>query len=273
MHNEPMLPTTNRVKQRLAAGEVPVGFVCRTLSPVIVELIGLAGFDFAWLDMEHTTADFAVIEHLCRAADAVGIASLVRIPDQAPSSVLRALEAGAAIVNVPQVTNRNQVEAIVQAAKFAPQGERSLSPSSRGMRYGIAEPGSDPFAAANQRVMTMVQIESGDAVHNASEICSVPQLDAVFIGLADLSQSLGVTGQTEHARVLDAARQVVAVAADSGKVVMMLVDSPERGKAWVEEGVRMLCCGVDVPSMGKLLQERRKSFEFPRSRSAGDAGR
>jgi 2-keto-3-deoxy-L-rhamnonate aldolase RhmA len=132
-----MLAKENRVKQKLCDGQIALGFICRTLSPVVVELIGLAGFDFAWLDMEHTTADFSTIEHLCRAADAVGIELLVRVPDQNPSTVLRALETGAGIVNVPEVKNRAEAEAVVRAAKFAPQGERGMSGSTRGLRYGF----------------------------------------------------------------------------------------------------------------------------------------
>jgi 4-hydroxy-2-oxoheptanedioate aldolase len=268
-----MQATINRVKQQLAAGAVPLGIVCRTLSPVVVELIGLAGFDFVWLDMEHTTADFGLIENLCRAADAVGIESLVRIPDQSSSNILRALESGAAIVNVPQISDGDAAEAVGRAAKFAPEGERGVSPSSRGMRYGFASPGTDPFAAANQRVMAMVQIESAEGVRSAAEICAVDSIDAVFVGLVDLSHSLGVPGETEHPRVLDAARQVLAAGSSASKPVMMLVDSAERGKGWVQEGARMLCCGVDVPTFGRLLQQRRDSFRFLQSRSAGDAGR
>ena len=264
------MPTAiNKVKQQLAAGAIPLGVVCRTLSPVVVELVGMAGFDFAWLDMEHSTADFGLIEHLCRAADAVGIESLVRIPDQSPSSVLRALEAGAAIVNVPQVNTRAQAEAAIRAGKFAPKGERGLTPSSRGMHYGFVADGKDPFAAANERVFVMVQIETAEGVRNAQEICSIPHLDAVFIGMADLSQSFGVPGKADDPRVIDAAHKVLAAAKTADKPVMMLMESSESAQSWITAGVRMLCCGVDVPMFGSLLQEKRKSFEFLRSRSAG----
>src|SRR5262245_16794261 len=108
----------NRVKQKLAEGGTVLGVVCRSLSPVVVELIGLAGFDFAWIDMEHAAADFSQVEQLCRASDAVGIESLVRVPDQTPSSIVRALEAGAGIINIPQVGSAAQAEAVVKAARF-----------------------------------------------------------------------------------------------------------------------------------------------------------
>jgi 2-keto-3-deoxy-L-rhamnonate aldolase RhmA len=263
----------NKVKQQLAMGSVPVGVVCRTLSPTVVELIGMAGFDFAWLDMEHTASDFGVIEHLCRAADAVGIEALVRVPELTSANVLRALEAGAAIVNVPQVNNRAQTQTAVRAAKFAPAGERGLTPSSRGMHYGFASDGRDPYAAANERVLLMVQIETAEAVRNAQEICSVPDLDAVFIGMADLSQSYGVPGKIDDAQVQDAAHHVIQVARAASQPVMMLVESSESAKSWIAEGVSMLCCGVDVTLFGNLLRDRRESFDILRSRSAGKMAR
>lgn len=256
-----MLAKENQVKRKLAAGQVALGFVCRTLSPVVVELIGLAGFDFVWLDMEHAAADFRTIECLCRAADAVQIESLVRVPDRDASSILRVLDAGAGIVNVPQIGNRAEAEAVVRAAKFPPQGERGLSGSTRGMRYGQDGNVTEACAVANSRVMTMVQIESAEAVANAADICSVPNLDLVFVGLADLSQSLRVPGDLEHPSVLEAANCVLAAARAAGKDAMMLVDRADRAGAWLQQGARVLCCGVDVPSFLKVLRDKRESFQ------------
>src|SRR5262245_23274503 len=155
-----MLGLQNRVKDRAQRQEVVLGFVCRTLSLTVVELVGLSGFDFVWLDMEHTSASFETVENLCRAADATGIESLVRVPDQNPSSILRALETGISILNVPHVEDRQQAEAIVDAAKYAPMGQRGFCASSRGTRYGFEGNARQAFAAANERTMVMVQIES-----------------------------------------------------------------------------------------------------------------
>jgi 4-hydroxy-2-oxoheptanedioate aldolase len=99
----------NGVKTIIEEGGTALGIVCRSLSPVVVELIGLSGFDFVWIDMEHTAADFQAVENLCRAADAAGIETMVRVPDKNESNILRALEAGASIINVPQVESRDEM--------------------------------------------------------------------------------------------------------------------------------------------------------------------
>ena len=255
-----MLPTVNRVKQRVQEGKTVLGFVCRTLSPVIVEIIGQSGFDFVWIDMEHTGADFMSVEALCRSADATGIESLVRVPDKNPSNVLRALEVGAGIVNVPQISDRAEVEALVRAAKYAPGGERGYCASSRGARYGFLGDARTTFASANERTMTMVQIESSRGVTNAPDICAVSGLDAVFVGLADLSQSLGITGQLDHPSLLEAALKVVRTSRAAGKASAMIVETPEDASKWVAEGVQILACGVDVLTFGRTL--RRITDEF-----------
>lgn len=260
-----MLGDQNRIKQKVGEGKTVLGFVCRTLSPSVVELIGLAGFDFVWIDMEHTGADLMTIEHLCRAADATDIESLVRVPENNPSDITRVLEVGAAIVNVPQINDRAEAEAVVRAAKYAPLGERGFCSSSRGNRYGFAGNAKVTFAAANERTMTMVQVESLRGVENAEAICEVTGLDAVFVGLADLSQSLGVPGELDHPTVLDAARKVLAVTRASGKASAMLVDTSEDAKRWIAEGVQIISCGVDINLIAKTLRRVREDFEIFRS--------
>ncbi len=260
-----MLGKENKIKQRIQQGGVALGFVCRTLSPVVIELIGLAGFDFAWIDMEHTTADFSTVEHLCRAADATGIESLVRVPDKTSSNILRALEAGAGIVNVPQVETPQDAEAVVKAAKYHPLGQRGFCSSSRGTTYGFGGTVEEVFAAANERVMTMVQIESVSGIENAPDICAVPGLDIVFIGMADLSQSLGLLGQFDHPKLRESVRSALHAVRNQGKIAGMLIGTVDEAREWLDEGVQILCCGVDIPLIGKSLLDRRVDFESLRS--------
>lgn len=242
-------------------GGTALGLVCRSLSPVVIELIGLSGFDFVWVDMEHTCADFQTVENLCRAADAAGIETLVRVPDKNGASILKALEAGAGIVNVPQVENRDEARAVVKSAKFQPLGERGFCSSSRGTLYGFDGGAADGFAAANARTMTMVQIESAQGVANAREICSVAGLDAVFVGLADLSCSLGITAQFDHPELISNARKIVAAAAAAGKLCAVMTDTPEGAQKWVDEGARIVACGVDIPLVGRMFRNVREDFD------------
>jgi 4-hydroxy-2-oxoheptanedioate aldolase len=256
-----MVLPANRIKKRIGEGKVSLGFVCRSLSAPLVEIVGLSGFDFVWIDMEHTSAGFGIVEDLCRAADATGLEVIVRVPDKNPSNILRALECGAGVVNVPQIEERSQAEAVVRAAKYHPIGERGFCSSSRGTHYGLGGPVVDVFAAANERVMTMIQIESARGVDNAEDICSVSGLDIVFVGLADLSQSLGVLGQLDHPELLASARRVLQAARTNGKITAMLTQNPVEAKMWAGEGVGLICCGVDLPTIAKTLSHIRGEFD------------
>ena len=106
----------NSVKQKLQDGQPVLGVVSRLGSPIAVELIGLSGFDFVWIDMEHATTGLDTLEDLCRAAQAVDLPVLVRVPDRTPSNISRALDAGASIVNVPLVETVEQAAEIADAA-------------------------------------------------------------------------------------------------------------------------------------------------------------
>jgi 2-keto-3-deoxy-L-rhamnonate aldolase RhmA len=264
-----MMRKYNRVREALRTQRPVCGFICRTLSPAAVELIGLCGLDFVWIDMEHSTADFSTVEHLCRAADAVDLEALVRVPDQSPSNILRALEAGAGIVNAPQVDDRSQAESVVRAAKYGPAGERGYSSASRGTRYGVDGAVQEVFAIANERVMTMVQIESVLGAQNAEEICSVPNLDIVFIGLGDLSQSMGLTGQLGHPRLVESARRILESIVRNGKIPAMHLEKPEAAQEWIDLGVRIVCCGVDLTSLKTALLGVHKAFGVVRDRQTG----
>lgn len=255
-----MLGQSNRVKEKIRTGKPVFGVVCRTLSPAMVELIGLAGFDFVWIDMEHSSADFGLVENLCRSADVTGMTSLVRVPDKNSSHVLRALEAGAGIVNVPQVESRAEVEEVVKAAKYFPIGERGYSSSSRGTVYGVGGSTEEVFAAANERTMTMVQIESSVAVENAEEICGVDGLDIVFIGMGDLSQSMGCVGRFDDPGLLEKVDTVLRVIQDSGKIAAIQTGSVKAAKQWIEQGVKLLCCAVDISVAMQGLSLIRTEF-------------
>src|SRR5262245_30979022 len=255
-----MLGKPNRTKRLVQEGKIVQGIVCRTLSPVVVELIGLAGFDVVWIDMEHSSADFTTVESLCRAADATELTTLVRVTDKNLSSILKALEAGAEIINVPLIETRHEAEEVVRAAKYHPSGRRGFCSSSRGNAYGLKGTAAEIFAATNERVMTMVQMETPRGVENAAEICSVPGLDLVFVGLGDLSQAMELTGQFDHPDLLAAARGVLSDARAAGKITAMQSDTIVSARRWMAEGTRMFFTSVDVTAIGRMFLRIKEEF-------------
>src|SRR3972149_2306852 len=142
----------NRAKRILKAGGLAIGAGVDMSDPALVEIIGLAGFDAAFIDMEHTGFDLGTIEHMIRAADLVNITSIVRVPDNNPKFILRILDMGAQGIQVPHIANRQDAEAAVRAVRFPPLGERGVAGGSRAARYGTI-PLAQHVASSNEEVM------------------------------------------------------------------------------------------------------------------------
>jgi 4-hydroxy-2-oxoheptanedioate aldolase len=106
----------------------------------------------------------------------------------------------------------------------------------------------------------MVQIDTPRGVQNATEICEVSGLSAIFVGLGDLSQCLGISGELQHRDLHDSARKVLKAAKHAGKMSAMIVDTAEDAIRWAAEGTKIFCCGVDIPTIAKSLHRIRAEF-------------
>ena len=182
----------NRVRTKMKQGKLAIGTYVNLADPALVEIIGLSGFDAAFIDMEHTAFDLALVEEMIRTCDLVGITSLVRVPDNNPKTILRVLEMGALGVQVPHIASREDAISAVKAARYAPLGERGMGGSTRAARYGLV-PLKEHTASSNAEVLLAVMVEDEKAISELSEIASVDGLDLIAIGPSDLSQALGVT--------------------------------------------------------------------------------
>lgn len=258
-----MISTTNRVRAKLDGGGPVRGVVTRTFAPAAVEMIGLAGFDYVWIDLEHGNAGFDTAEAMVRAADSVAIESMIRIPDRSPSSVLRALETGASIVCAPQVDTAAEAQAVAHAARFHPRGGRGYTTASRGTGYGFTAPDQALLDSCNERVMVVVQIESEAGLRNVNDIARVPGVDVLFAGLGDLSQQFGRPGAYDDPMVVEAGRAVAAAARAAGKHAGINASNAAAVRAWSAQGVRFFFCGVDVVLLGQALRSLRAQCETP----------
>ena len=128
----------NKLRTRLKKGEILIGTVNDFRDPSITEMIGCAGFDFVFIDMEHAAREFENLENAVRAAELGNATPIVRIPEINESYALRALEAGAMGLIFPHVKTREDAIRCVRATKYPPRGVRGMHPSSRATRFGEA---------------------------------------------------------------------------------------------------------------------------------------
>jgi 2-keto-3-deoxy-L-rhamnonate aldolase RhmA len=201
----------NRTKKLLNEGKVTFGSWATMIDPEVVEIAGLAGFDFCFIDMEHVSTDTLLVEHMIRAADATGITPIVRMADNNPKAILRVLEAGAQGIVVPHIMSGDDASRLVQAVRYPPVGTRGISPTSRSAQYSLVD-FDNHMRESNREIMAIAFIEDKEAVEDFEAIVTTPGLDAVFIGPYDLAGSYGVPDGTNPPETVNAIDHMFEVA-------------------------------------------------------------
>ncbi len=197
----------NRVKQRFAQGEIALAAWADFADPMIVEIIGLAGLDAVAINLEHVTFDLDLVRQMIIAADAAGIASIVRVPAGAWDTALRVLDAGAQGIQVSHVCDVETARQAVDVMRYAPIGHRGAFGVGRATRYG-AIPWTEYSEAANQQVLLTLQIEDREAIERIEEIAAVPGVDLLNVGGADLAESLELPAN--HPKLREALNDLAA---------------------------------------------------------------
>ncbi len=244
-----------RLKQALADGKlVRVFGVGQLCAPKLIEIIGAhGGWDAVWLDQEHTGLTIQQIEDGVRAARAVGIDTFVRLAPTDYATVMRPLEAGAGGIMAAQVQTYEQAADVVRWAKFHPQGMRGVNGSGVDGRWGTMKM-RDYLRQANEETFLAIQIEHIDAVNVVDKIASIENIDILFIGPADLSQSMGIVAEWNHPDLWRAIERVAKAARDHGIHWAILPPNPEHGQRCVELGCRMLSIGFDMWAVQRGLK-------------------
>ena len=182
----------NRVKRVMREGGLALAGYASFADPNIVEIIGLAGLDAAFIDMEHSGYDFRLVGEMIRAADVVGVTSIVRVPENNEKLILRVLDMGAHGIYIPHIDGIEGARRAVDAVRYPPVGHRGGAGSTRSAGFGSVA-WQDHVALSNKEVLLAVMVEDQKAIDELDEIAALPGIDLVSVGPTDLSGSLGVT--------------------------------------------------------------------------------
>jgi 2-dehydro-3-deoxyglucarate aldolase/4-hydroxy-2-oxoheptanedioate aldolase len=256
-----------QLKEQLRQGKlVRVFCLGQLVSAKLVEMVGLhGGFDAVWLDQEHCGLTIAQLEDATRAARVSGLDSFVRLAPTDYATVMRPLEAGAGGIMAAQVRSAAQTEEIVRWAKFHPRGIRGINNTGADGRYGTV-PLTEYLRQANARTFVAIQIENVAALEEVEQIAAVPDVDVLFVGPADLSQSMGLPAEWDHPRHWEALERIAKAASANGIHWAILPLNLAYARRCVALGCRMLSLGIDVWIVRKGLQAFADEYvEFFRS--------
>ena len=181
----------NRVKRVMREGKLALGTYVTFADPQIVEIIGLAGYDAAFIDMEHTDFDLRLVGEMIRAADLAGVTSIVRVPDNDEKLILRLLDAGAEGIIVPHVDGLEGAKKAVAAVRYPPMGQRGGAASTRAAGYGSIA-WDDHCRQSNEQILLSVMTEDERGVNDIEAIAALDGVDLVSIGPTDFSEYMGI---------------------------------------------------------------------------------
>lgn len=256
-------PATNRIREGLAGRQPLFGAATMTAAPAMIEVYGSLGLDFAWVDLEHagpSALHAPAIERLTRTADAAGIELLLRIPSGDPAVIRKVLDCGARTILVPRVETVEEIETAVEATRFDYDG----AAGKRGVGVGRANDwgdfGEDYHDREDETVCIGVMIETAEAADSIEDIVDVPELGFAFLGLSDLSVSLGVPFEQSHPDVRAAASTVRDACLAADVPIGRIATEPDAVRDAVEDGYGLIRIADDVSAVRSDVSDRLEAL-------------
>jgi len=234
----------NTVMAKWKAGEPTYGAWLAIPSSFAAEVIARQGYDYVCIDMQHGAADYQVALTMLQAISQTDAMPFVRVPWNEPGIIGRMLDAGAMGVVIPMVNSVEEAKQAVGACRYAPEGYRSFGPV-RAAYYA----GADYFLHANRQVACIPMIETRQAVQRVDDILAVPGIDAVYVGPADLSITLGLPPRMDNDGEFDEALKTVVAACGRHGVAPGIHASAPLAAKRTSGGFRMVTITGDAGAM------------------------
>lgn len=246
-------------KLGLKTKETLLGTFLQIPSGDVTEIVGLAGFDFGIIDLEHGMFGVDSVVKLLRACDAVGLITVIRVPTINSHSITHALDFGTSAVMVPMIENRKDAEKVVNAAKFQPEGNRGVCPFVRSASYD-SQDDIGYYPRANKETAIILQIEGTEGIKNLDDILEVPNIDGILIGPFDLSHSLGIPGEVTDNRVVKAFTEVIERAKQKGIAVGNFAVTIKQAHMYIDMGIQFLAYANDTNIIARTFKDIRKNI-------------
>lgn len=234
--------------EKLQKHQPAIGTFCHLASPTAVECLSLTGLDYLVLDTEHAPYTEDAVANLIRAMQLHGTAAFVRTRDSSRAAILHHLDAGANGLIIPDVHTVEQVQKLVEYAKFYPTGRRGFA-FVRSCDYGqsaLLEHTEDYFSTVNRQALLIPQCETADALAQIEEIAAINGVDGIFIGPYDLSIDLGIPAQMTAPLLQDAIITVLNACKKQNKLALIYANDREAADRYFAQGFDAVAIGTDT---------------------------
>jgi 4-hydroxy-2-oxoheptanedioate aldolase len=244
----------NPIKTRILNREAQIGMFFKINSPSVAEMVGNAGFDFIIIDTEHGNFSPYEVENIIRAADVTGMNSVVRVRDASAEEILHALDSGADGVQIPSISSVEAARAACRSCKYFPEGNRGLSGTQRAAMFAAWPGPEDYYASANRNSLVVCHVENVEMADRVEELLDIPQIDVIFVGPGDLSQSMGKPGKLEDPEVTALIGRIFDRVLAKGKAAGIYCGGVESAKRYIGLGATYIALGSDINLLAGALR-------------------
>ncbi len=231
------------LKKMIRDGETVLGCWLNLGSSITAEIVGQAGFDWVLIDIEHGAGSEQDLLHQLQALEHTPAAPVVRVESYERQRFHRALDLGAEGIMCPQVRNIKEAIIAADALHYPPTGTRGIAKMIRASGFGTKFDEYQQDSVDN--IIGILQIETVDILNCLDEVANLEAIDVLFIGPSDLSMALGVFGEFDHPRFIEAVTDTVKAASKAGKATGILLSSPKDFQKYHQMGIRVIACGAD----------------------------
>ena len=222
------------------------GLTLDSFSGTIVEMYHATGYDGLLIDREHSALNLETISEYIRLARVLGLPCMVRVAENCYHQLNPILDQAPDGIFVPRIRSRDEVEELIQTVKYPPEGVRGLAsiivPVSKTLGWGSA---AEQIETVNRNLVIGIQIETAEALADVDNIVSVPGVDIALVGPDDLSLALGIPGQYDDAKYVDAVKRIIEACQKHNVLPGTACLDPVKAHSWIELGMKMIWYAVD----------------------------
>lgn len=250
----------SKVLEKLRKGKPVLCAKTNFNEPAIIEQIGLIGFDCVWLCREHLWANDETLANIIRAARSTDMDAMVRIGKESYISAIRPMEMGAKGIMVPHILSVEEAKSWIRATRFYPEGRRGIDGVNADADWGLSN-FKDYLKFSNQETFLVFQIEDPEILPKIEEIAQLPNFEILFVGIGDLSHSLGFPGEIERKEIWEVLEKVGKICQKYGKFAGAPGVSPSYTKKLLDLGYLFVSNGADILFLRDGFLKLKENYE------------
>jgi len=249
----------NYLKEKLEKNEQTIGTWNIIDSTMVVDVIASSGVDFIVIDAEHGSISYETAQAMISICESYDVTPIMRVGEINESLILRALDIGSHGVQLPNITTAEDAKTFVQFAKYPPIGVRGFSPYTKAGLYDVSN-GQKMPSIANENTLLIANVEGEEGIKNLQEIIEVDGIDVIFIGLFDMSKSLGIAGDVQNPRVMEKLDEAIEIIHKSGKKVGSIASNLDMLEVLKKKKIDYLTYSVDTGMIKESYQNMINGF-------------